>query len=466
MISAQKQTSTSAGKWTSPALALASLKSSLNDVSRAERIELLAETFGELSDLERAVANYAFDLFWAREDQVAPNWSWRYWLMLAGRGWGKTKTLCEWVRTKAEAGVGPGLLAGRTASDVRDILIEGPAGILAISPPWFLPEYEPSKRTLTWPNGVVANLRSADEPDSFRGIQGQWAALDELAAWRYAEDAWSNIEFGLRLGDNPQIAIATTPRPIKIVREILGDPDAAITRGKTFDNAENLAASFIRKLRDKYEGTRLGRQELNGEVLEDTPGALWQRADIDKGRVKVAPEALDQVVVAVDPPVSTGEGADECGIIAAGLVGHSVGGHLYVLADASSQGQTPLEWAKRAVKLAQDVKADRIVAEANQGGEMVKGTIAQACQSLGVTMNVKLVHATRGKVVRAEPVSALYEQGRAHHVGAFAELEDQLCAFTPDFDRGAMGYSPDRLDALVWAATELVVTPRAAPWVL
>lgn len=386
--------------------------------------------------------------------------------MLAGRGWGKTKTLCEWVRSKAEEGLGPGLLAGRTASDVRDILIEGPAGILAISPPWFRPEYEPSKRTLTWPNGVIANLRSADEPDSFRGIQGQWAALDELAAWRYAEDAWSNIEFGLRLGENPQIAIATTPRPIKIVREILADRDAVVTRGKTFDNAENLAASFIRKLRDKYDGTRLGRQELDGEVLEDTPGALFQRADIDAARVRAAPETLDRVIVAVDPPTSADEGSDECGIIGAALVGPPQSGHMYVLADATCQGKTPLEWAKTAVRLAISLKADRIVAEANQGGEMVRATIAQACEALGVQIPVSLVHATRGKAVRAEPVGALYEQKRVHHVGSLTELEDQLCAFTPDFDRAKMGYSPDRLDGLVWAATFLIITPRAAPWVL
>ena len=382
--------------------------------------------------------------------------------MLAGRGWGKTRTLMEWVRDQAEAGQGPGLLGGRTAGDVRDVLVEGPAGILAISPPWFRPEYEPSKRLLTWPNGVVANLRSADEPDSFRGPQYAWAALDELAAWRYGEESLDMIEFGLRLGDAPRMAIATTPRPVKTIRALLADPDAKITRGNTFDNAANLAPSFVKKLRDKYEGTRLGRQELNGEVLEDIVGALWSRKDIDAARVKHAPETLDRVVVAVDPPVSTGEKADECGIVVAGLAGSPQNGDLYVLADLTSQGETPKQWAGRAARAFENYKADRIIAEANQGGEMVRALFSQVAPSLPVT----LVHATRGKAVRAEPVAALYEQGRGRHVGTFADLEDQLCAFTPDFDRKTAGYSPDRLDALVWAATALIITPRASPWVL
>ncbi len=328
-------------------------------------------------------------------------------------------------------------LIGATTDDARDVLVEGESGILAICPPSERPRYVKSDRRLDWPNGAKSLIFTADEPDRLRGKQHMKLWCDELAAWRYAEQAWDQAMLGLRLGDNPQAIVTTTPKPIKTLKNLMNDPGTVITRGSTYDNRRNLAAGFFDSIIRRYEGTRLGRQELNAEILDDNPNALWKRADIERERVLRAPD-LTHIVVAVDPPITaTG---DEAGIVAGGINGD----HLFVLDDASRQG-SPLEWARAAITTYHKHKADRIVAEANQGGEMVMQTI----KSVDPTVPVKLVYASRGKRTRAEPVAALYEQGRAHHVGAFPKLEDEMCDWEPGMP------SPNRMDALVWAAADL-----------
>jgi phage terminase large subunit-like protein len=336
-----------------------------------------------------------------------------------------------------------------TSGDARDVLVEGPAGLLAIHPKEFRPLYEPSKRRLTWPNGAQATLYNAVEPDQLRGPQHDAAWGDELAKWRYMQETWDQLQFGLRLGDHPRAIVTTTPRPLPLIRKLMNDADTFVTRGRTFDNSVNLAAPFLKQIEDRYGGTRLGRQELEGEVLEDIPGALWQRSNIDKNRRPEAPADLQRVIVAIDPAISSEEGSDETGIVCVGL-GRDPDGYNrgYVLADRSLRG-SPDEWAKAAVALYREFEADRIVAEKNQGGEMVEAVI----RAVDRNVPVSLVHATRGKLVRAEPVSALYEQNRIHHIGRFDELEDQMCIFSADYDR-ANG-SPDRMDALVWGLSFL-----------
>jgi phage terminase large subunit-like protein len=347
-------------------------------------------------------------------------------------------------------------LVAPTAADCRDVLIEGESGILTISSDWCRPEYEPSKRRLTWPNGAVAYTYSADEPDRLRGPQFDAAWCDEVAAWNYANDCWAMLMLGLRLGDRPRWLATTTPRPIKLLKELLAreGTDVVVSRGTTYDNADNLPPPFMQAIRQRYENTRLGRQELLAELLEDTPGALWKRDWIDRERVDRAPE-LSRIVVAIDPAMKSTEGSDETGII---VVGTTATREVYVLDDISGR-YGPDEWARNAVGAYHRWRGDRIVAEINNGGEMVESTV----RSVDPTVPFVSVHATRGKAVRAEPVSALYEQRKVHHVGVFTELEDQLCAFTSDFDRGRAGYSPDRLDALVWAISELAVKQDDIP---
>jgi phage terminase large subunit-like protein len=380
---------------------------------------------------------------WARPEQLEPTGGWLTWLILSGRGWGKTRTGAEWVREQVEVGGRRRLaLIARTSADARDVIVEGESGIMAVCPPWNRPLYEPSKRRLTWPGGAIATVYSADEPDLLRGPQHDGAWCDELASWERPEEVWDNLMFGLRLGERPRVVVTTTPRPIPLIRKLISDRTTHITRGSTFDNQRNLAASQIARLREKYEGTRIARQEIYGEVLDDVPGALWTREMLDTGRVKEAPE-LVRVVVAIDPAVTSGEDSDETGIVVAGRARN---GHLYVLRDATCK-LTPSGWARRAVAAFDEFQADRIVAEVNQGGDLVEQTIRTVRQSIPFAK----VHATRGKRVRAEPVGALYEQGKVHHVGGFAELEDQMCQFAPDNFIG----SPDRVDALVWGLSEL-----------
>jgi phage terminase large subunit-like protein len=388
--------------------------------------------------------------FWARDNQLTPDGQWLVWLLLAGRGFGKTRTGAEWVRAEVEAGRRHSLaLVAPTAADVRDVMIEGESGLLRISPPWCKPEYQPSKRRVVWPNGATATTYSAEDPDQLRGpnIDGAWC--DELAAWKYAQEAWDMLMFTLRAGDDPRAVVTTTPRPTKIVRDLVASPLTYITRGRTYDNAANLARSFMQQIVARYAGTRLGRQELDAEILDDTPGALWKReAMIEALRVVKAPD-LVRIVVGVDPAITANEGSDETGIIGAGVGAEGQG---YVLEDASIRG-TPLQWASAAVTLYHKLRADRIIAEANQGGQMVEYTI----HTIDPHVPVKLVHASRGKLTRAEPVAAIYEQAHIHHVGTFPTLEDQLCTWTQG------DASPDRLDALVWAFTELMVGSRMIP---
>ena len=388
----------------------------------------------------------------ARPEQLPPPGDWRVWLLLAGRGFGKTRTGAELVRARVGARTARRIaLVAPTAADARDVMVEGESGLLAIAPPADRPLYEPSKRRLTWPNGAVATLFSADEPERLRGPQHDFAWCDELAAWRYPE-AWDMLMFGLRLGDDPRAVVTTTPRPTKLIRALIADPKVVTTRGATAENRANLAPAFLDQIVKRYQGTRLGRQELDAELLDDMPGGLWQRGIIEATRTSTAPQ-FSRVVVAIDPAVSASEHADETGIIAAG---RDSNGHGYVLADASGR-YAPAEWARIAIAAYGARQADRIVAEINNGGDMVEATL----RMIDPNVPFSAVRAARGKVARAEPVAALYEQGRIHHIGTFAQLEDQMCSFTSDFDRTTAGYSPDRVDALVWAFTELLVEPRA-----
>ncbi|PAY05450.1 ATP-binding protein [Bradyrhizobium sp. UFLA03-84] len=386
----------------------------------------------------------------ARPEQLPPPGDWNGWLLMAGRGFGKTRTGAEWVRECVEAKLARHIaLVAPTAADARDVMVEGPAGLLAVSSPWCRPTYEPSKRRLTWPNGAIASTFSSEEADRLRGPQHDLAWCDELGAWNSASAAWDMLMFGLRLGRHPRWLVTTTPKPIKLLRELLARQDVVTVRGSTFDNSANLAGPFLEAIRKRYEGTRLGRQELNAELLNDVPGALWQLEWLDRDRVSKAPEDLCRIVVAVDPAVSNNEGSDETGIVVAALGQNGDG---YVLADLSGRC-APHEWAAKAVTAYRQFKADRIVIEANQGGAMAEETLRVQDRNA----SIKKVHASRGKVTRAEPVSALYEQRKVHHVGTFTALEDQLTSFTSDFDRSSAGFSPDRLDALVWALTELMV---------
>jgi phage terminase large subunit-like protein len=393
------------------------------------------------------------ELSWRpRPAQTPPPGNWRVWLLLAGRGFGKTRAGAEFVRAQVESGLRRHVaLVAPTALDARNVMVEGESGLLNIGLASQRPIYEPSKHRLTWPNGAIATTYSADEPDRLRGPQHDLAWCDELAAWRYPA-AWDMLLFGLRLGADPRAIVTTTPRPTKLIRTLIEDPKLAVTRGATAENSANLAPAFLDQIVRRYQGTRLGRQELDGEILDDMPGSLWQRDIIEATRTTTLPK-LVRIVIAIDPAVSTSEDADETGIIAAG---RDANGHGYVLADASGR-YAPAEWARIAITAYGVHLADRIVAEINNGGDMVEATL----RMVDPNVPFSAVRAARGKVARAEPVAALYEQGRIHHLGAFPQLEDQMCSFTSDFDRTTSGYSPDRVDALVWAFTELLVEPRA-----
>lgn len=432
-----------------PASVSDSPKSWLASLTTAQRAALLTD----LSDAELAALEYDWPR-WARPKQLPPPGDWRSWLILAGRGYGKSRTLAETVRARVESGEARRIaLVAPTAADARDVMVEGESGLLAISPPWCRPLYEPSKRRLTWPNGTIATTYSAEEPERLRGPQHDFAACDELAAWADPE-TFDMLMFGLRLGADPRCVIATTPKSSALIKRLLADPTVAVTRGTTYDNRANLAPAFLDQIVRRYEGTRLGRQELLAELLDDVPGALWTRETIERARLGrgMHPD-LSRIVVAIDPAVTSGEDSDETGIIVAGR-DHQ--GHGYVLADLSGRC-APHEWARAAVKAYREHKADRIVAEVNQGGDMVEATVRMVAPDVPY----HAVRASRGKVVRAEPVAALYEQGRVHHVGSHPALEDQMCAFTSDLDR-RIGQSPDRVDALVWALTELIVAPMGS----
>jgi phage terminase large subunit-like protein len=383
---------------------------------------------------------------WGRPEQLAPQWNWRTWLILAGRGWGKTRTGAEWVRQQIKQYPLVNLIAA-TADDARDIMIEGESGILAICPDDERPEYKPSRRCLIWPNGAKSLIFTADEPERLRGKQHMKLWMDELASWRYV-DSYDQAMFGLRLGDNPQTIVTTTPRPTKIIRNLAKEVTTHVTRGSTYDNKLNLAPAFLAEIIKKYEGTRLGRQELNAEILDDNPHALWKRDRIDELRVATHPD-LRRVVIGVDPSVTSLNTSDETGIIAAGV---SKDDHGYILDDLSLIA-SPDGWAREAVAAYHEYGADRLVAEVNNGGDLVELVI----RTIDPKISYKKVHASRGKAKRAEPIAALYEQGKVHHVGSFPKLEDQMCAYDPEDENGD---SPDRMDALVWALTELMLKPK------
>lgn len=399
--------------------------------------EQVREVVAGLTDEEATALLYDWQI-WARPSQLPPSGPWRTWLILAGRGWGKTRTGAEAVIDRVRRGVSTrvGLIAP-TSADARDVMVEGESGILATSPPDFRPIYEPSKRRLTWPNGAVATLYSAEEPDRLRGPQHDLVWADEPAAWKYPE-TWDMAMLGLRLGDDPRAIATTTPRPTRLIKGLVADPHTIVTRGTTYENRDNLAPAFLDAIVKKYEGTRLGRQELNAEILDDNPGALWNRETIENLRVHEHPPLL-RIVVGVDPAVSATAASNETGIIVAGIAAN---GHCYVLGDHSLQG-TPLEWAT-AVKRSYDAhRADRVIGEVNNGGDLVEVNL----RTVDRRISYQSVRASRGKQTRAEPISALYEKGEIHHVGAFPILEDQLCDWAPDSGQK----SPDRMDALVWA---------------
>jgi phage terminase large subunit-like protein len=380
--------------------------------------------------------------------------------MLGGRGAGKTRAGAEWVRGLAlgapdfaQAPLRRIALVGETFSDARNVMVEGPAGILAVHARHERPAWSPSLRKLEWANGAVAHVFSAEDPDSLRGPQFEAAWADELAKWKHVEATWDMLQFGLRLGAHPRQMVTTTPRPIPLLKRFLADPAVAVSRARTSDNAENLAPAFLDAVVGRYAGTRLGRQELDGDIIEDRPDALWTRDVIEAHRVDAAPPLM-RIVVAVDPPASSSKRADACGIVAAGV---DEGGTAYVLEDATASGLKPPEWAAKAVALYRRLQADALIVETNQGGEMATGVIREVDPSVPVVS----VRATRGKYLRAEPVSVLYAQDRVRHVGALPELEDELCDFAP----GGLtsGRSPDRMDALVWALTELMLRDRREP---
>lgn len=388
--------------------------------------------------------------FWARPDQLPPHGDWTTWLLLGGRGAGKTRAGAEWVRAQALSGrAGRIAIVGETLSDAREVMVEGASGLRAIGPSCERPSYEAARRRLSWPNGAIGQLFSAADPEGLRGPQFDAAWADELCKWRYADETWDMLQFGLRLGERPRQVVTTTPRGTSLLKRLLKDPQTRVSRAKTYANRAHLAPAFFKSVISTYEGTRLGRQELDAELIEDNPDALWSRAVIELGRVSDAP-SLVRIVVAIDPPPSSGEAADECGIVTAGL---GQDGRAYVLADHSAGRMKPIEWARRAAKAFERFQADRLVAEVNQGGDMVEAVMRQVLPAAPL----RQVRATRGKLVRAEPVAALYEQGRVCHVGMFGALEDQLCDFVP----GVSAKSPDRLDALVWALTDLMLDGEA-----
>jgi predicted phage terminase large subunit-like protein len=400
--------------------------------------------------------------FWAREDQLPPGEAvdWRVWLLLGGRGAGKTRAGAEWVRAMA-LGLWDGTraprrriaLVGETHADVRRVMIEGSSGLLSVHPDGERPVYETTNGRLVWPNGSVAHVFSAESPDSLRGPQFEFAWCDEIAKWREPDAVWDMLQFALRLGQAPRVCVTTTPRPLPFLKALIADAATLTARAATMDNASHLAPGFVEEMERRYRGTVLGRQELMGEIVEDEAGLLWRRDWIEVHRVGAAPP-LQRVVVAVDPPVTATATSDACGIVVAGV---AEDGRAYVLEDRSLQGREPHVWARAAVAAYHDHQADHIVAETNQGGDLVVAILKQMDEAVPV----RKVTATRGKWLRAEPVAALYAEGRVAHAGRFERLEDQMLAFTGD--GRVNGRSPDRLDALVWALTDLKLSPMIRP---
>ncbi|AEG47899.1 hypothetical protein Sphch_0199 [Sphingobium chlorophenolicum L-1] len=430
----------------------------MGQLSDFERLALMPDAARErvLAGLNGAAADaLAHDWRWlARPEQLAPEGDWRIWLMMAGRGFGKTRAGAEWVRSVAEGDPAARIaLVGATLGEARAVMVEGASGVLAVSPWWNRPAFLPALRKLVWRNGAVATLFGAAEAESLRGPQFSHGWADEIAKWAGGQAAWDNLMMGMRLGIAPRVLATTTPRPVALVRGLVerNGSDVVVTRGRSADNASHLADGFLAAMERNYGGTRLGRQELDGELIEEVEGALWSRDLLERCRVAHVRGTLARVVVAVDPPASVH--GDACGIVVVGLGGD---GRAYVIADATVEGATPEGWARAVAAAALVHGADRVVAEANNGGAMVESVLRAAEAGLPV----RLVHASRGKVARAEPVAALYEAGRVAHRGGFAELEDQLCGLMLGGGYVGPGRSPDRADALVWGLTELMLGKR------
>lgn len=413
-----------------------------------ERVKWLAKVKPE----DQWQLEYDWNL-WARDDQRPPEGDWRTWFVMAGRGFGKTRMAAEWVRAQAEADGSLRIaLVAATMHEARSVMIEGESGLLAIAPDEKRPTWEPSLKRLIWPTGAIATVFAASEPEGLRGPEHHLAWADEVAKWHDGVAAWDNLAMTMRLGETPRIVATTTPRSVPLVRRLLVEGGVEITRGAMEANRSNLPTSFRAAMHEVYGHARLGRQELLGEFLEDAEDALWTRDLIERCRIKGAPE-MRRIVIGVDPPASTG--GDACGIV---VVGKGSDGKAYVLADHSVKGRSPEGWASAVSAAALTWGADRVVAEANNGGDMVVSTL----QAADVTMPVKKVSASRGKVARAEPVAMLYEAGKAFHIGGFPELEDELCGLISGGGYEGPGRSPDRADALVWAMSELMLGKRGA----
>lgn len=421
---------------------------------KPEKTRELVEDLGE-DGAELVLGDWRF---WARGEQIAPNpddaGDWTTWVFLGGRGCGKTRAGAEWCRelvARARAPLRIALVA-ETYADARHTMVEGISGIMNVGLPYERPRYLPSLRELRWPGGSRAQIFSSEDPEGLRGPQFHYAWSDEVAKWRRGQETWDMLQLALRLGMRPRQVVTTTPRAVPHLKSILEDPRTIVTHATSFANRANLSDAFFDAVTERYAGTSLARQELGGELIEGREGALFSRADIERGRVAAAPD-LSRVVLAVDPPVTAGENADECGLVAAGRAGD----HAFVLADLSLGGASPAAWAAHVVAAAAQYGADRVVVEVNQGGDLIETLLRQIAPNLAV----KPVRASRGKVLRAEPVAALYERGLVHHVGGLPRLEDQMAAF--DAEGRAGRASPDRVDALVWALTDLMLAPRAEP---
>ncbi|MEP3049684.1 MAG: terminase family protein [Roseibium sp.] len=425
--------------------------------AKAGRIEAV---LASLSEDELRFLKFHWPTF-AHDHQLPPLNDWSLWLLMGGRGAGKTRAGAEWVRARAlghqwgdKTSAGRIALVGETFADVREVMVEGVSGILSVHPKQDRPVWIPTRRRLEWSNGAVAQAFSSEDPEALRGPQFDIAWCDELAKWRYAEETFDMLQFGLRLGELPRQLVTTTPRPVPLIKRLMKQAGTTISHAPTKANALFLATSFLEAIVGRYAGTRLGRQELDGELIEDRPDALWSREGLEACRVEVAPEELSRVVIAIDPPVTARKTSDACGIVAAGL---GSDGKAYILADRSRRQAKPMDWTEAAIGLWHGLKADCLIAEVNQGGDMVSEVIASADPSVPV----KQVRATRGKFSRAEPVAMLYEQGKVHHVGPYPDLENEMADFGPGGLTNRR--SPDRLDALVWAVSELMLSSKANP---
>ncbi|HUX78615.1 MAG TPA: terminase family protein [Alphaproteobacteria bacterium] len=408
----------------------------------------------EKATREKEVSRYDWSKN-ARQKQIPPQGDWRIWLILAGRGFGKTRTGAETLRQWVREGLCSRIaLVAETDTEIRQVMVEGDSGLLSVHPPAEKPLYEPANRQLTWPNGAIATCYSAEAYERLRGSQFDGAWVDELAKFREKDKVWDQLMFGLRLGKNPRVVVTTTPRPSQFLKNLMNDPQVIVTRGSTFENTKNLAQPFLDYMSDRYKNSWLGRQELYADIIEEKQGALWTPSLLEQARNSFKKHDLMRLVIAIDPAVSNGAHSDETGIIAAGITSEGIG---VVLEDLSIKAPAHI-WMQRAIKAYHRLKADRIVAEVNMGGDLVEGLL----RSYDTLISYKAVHATRNKTLRAEPIASLYELGKVWHADYFPQLEEQLCSYVP----GESSKSPDRLDALVWALTDLMIdtAPKYKIW--